>query len=67
MPMAGQKIDHTFQIRDYHLSFLKEMMEKYRIPNEAKALRVLLDYAVGEGDLELIFHRKNVRCYACHS
>jgi hypothetical protein len=65
--MAGVKVTKTYDLRDYHVEFLKSMMEKYKIPNEAKALRVLLDYAVGEGDLDQIFHRNNVRCYGCHS
>ena len=65
--MAGVKVKETFEVRDYHMEFLKNMKEKYKIPNEAKALRVLLDYAVGEGDLDKIFDRNNVRCYACHS
>jgi hypothetical protein len=41
------------------------MMQKYRIKDEGKALRVLLDYAVSDGDLDLIFDKKNMRCIAC--
>lgn len=65
--MAVQKVSQSFDLRDYHVEFLKNMKEKYKLPNEQKALRVLLDYAVGDGDLDKIFDRKNARCYACKS
>lgn len=63
--MAGNKESFTFEARDYQLSFLRDMMEKYGIKDEGKAMRVLLDYAVSDGDLDLIFSKKNMRCIAC--
>jgi hypothetical protein len=63
--MAGNKESFSFEARDYQLSFLRDMMQKYGIKNESKALRVLLDYAVSDGDLDLIFDKKNMRCIAC--
>jgi hypothetical protein len=63
--MAGNKLSFTFDARDYQLSFLRDMMEKYKIKDEGKALRVLLDYAVSDGDLDLIFDKKNMRCISC--
>jgi hypothetical protein len=63
--MAGNKEMFSFEARDYQLSFLRDMMQKYRIKDEGKALRVLLDYAVSDGDLDLIFDKKNMRCIAC--
>ena len=49
----------------YHINFFKDMAEKYGIVDEAKALRVLADYALQDGDLDQIFHKKNMRCIAC--
>ena len=64
--MAVEKVTHTFEVRDYHLKFLNNMMEQYKIQNQGKALRILLDYAVGDADLDTVFDRKNARCYGCH-
>ncbi|HEX9808545.1 MAG TPA: hypothetical protein VGC25_02955 [Alphaproteobacteria bacterium] len=63
--MSGTKVKIDYELRDYHLNFLRDMAEKYRIPDEGKALRVLLDYALVDGDLDLIFDKKNMRCVAC--
>lgn len=63
MPIPTQTV--SVQLRDYQISFLKEMMAKYKLPDEGKALRVLLDYAVSDADLDLVFDRKNMRCIAC--
>lgn len=63
--MAGKKIAQTFELRDYQVEFLREMMTKYKIKDEGKALRVLLDYAVQDGDLDQIFDKMNMRCIAC--
>ena len=63
--MAGIKESFTLDVRDYHLSFLRDMMQKYGIKDEGKAMRVLLDFAVSDGDLDLIFSKKNMRCIAC--
>lgn len=63
--MAGNKEKFTFDARDYQLSFLRDMMQQYGIKDEGKALRILLDYAVQDGDLDVIFSKKNMRCIAC--
>jgi hypothetical protein len=63
MPIPTQTVQ--VQLRDYQISFLEEMMAKYRIPDQGKALRVLLDYAVQDADLDLVFDKKNMRCIAC--
>ncbi len=43
--------------------FLKDMAEKYALPDEQKALRVLVTYAMEEGNSDEIF--KFVRCRHC--
>lgn len=63
MPIPTQTL--SVKLRDYHLEFLKDMMAKYKIPDQDKALRVLLDYAVQDADLDLVFDKKNMRCIAC--
>ncbi len=61
--MAGQKIDHEFNVYEDHIGFLEEMAEKYDLPDADKALRVVMDYVREEGDLEDIFTQ--VRCLHC--
>jgi hypothetical protein len=63
--MAGYKTEFSFEIRDYQLSFLKDMVAQFGLPDEAKALRVLLDYAVADADLDQVFAKKRMRCIAC--
>ena len=63
--MSGIKVKIDWNVRDYHINFFKDMAQKYGIVDEAKALRVLVDYALQDGDLDLIFDKKNMRCIAC--
>jgi len=61
--MAGEKIGRQFNINEDHLHFLEEMGEQYDLQDIDKVLRVLLDYAMEDGDREEIFAR--VRCLRC--
>lgn len=63
--MAGVKVKVEHELRDYHLSFIRDMMEKYKIPDEGKAIRILLDFALMDGDLDKIFDKRNMRCISC--
>ncbi len=46
-----------------HRKFLQEMAARYELEDEQKVLRVLVTYAMQEGDLDQIF--KYVRCRHC--
>ena len=46
-----------------HRKFLQEMAATYELENEQKVLRVLVTYAMQEGDLDQIF--RYVRCRHC--
>ncbi len=63
MPM--NKIDQTFEIEQEQLDWLGEIATNYGLADEAKALRVLLDFAIEDGDNELIFSDENMRCRFC--
>jgi hypothetical protein len=63
MPIPTQTVQ--LQLRDYQISFLEDMMQQYKIPDLGKAMRILLDYAVQDADLDQVFDRKNMRCIAC--
>ena len=44
---------------------LKHFADKYKLADESKALRVILDYVIKDGDEEEIFLKK--RCLRCGS
>lgn len=62
---AKNPIEINVEIEGYQLAYLKKMADEYNLPDEAKALRVLLDYAVQDGDNHFIYARENMRCRHC--
>ena len=63
--MASDKVTLSFEIEDEHNEWLGEIAKEYRFPDDSKSLRVLLDYAIKDGDKDQIFSRKNARCRFC--
>ena len=61
--MGGMKMDQAFAVNEDHLYWLKEMVSTFDLPDESKALRCLLDYAMHEGDADAIFGE--IRCKHC--
>lgn len=61
--MGGIKVEQTFELNDDHIAWLKEMTEKFSIADEAKALRIVLDYVMEEAAQETVF--EEVRCNHC--
>ncbi len=61
--MGGTKIDHSFELNSDQVDWLKAMAEKHSLPDENKALRVLLDYAKVQADEEQVF--TEFRCLHC--
>jgi len=59
------KTDQTFEIEQEQLDWLGEIAENYGLADEDKALRVLLDFAIQDGDSDLIFATENMRCRFC--
>ena len=53
--MAGDKVTLLLEIQSDPLTYLDEMMEKHDMPDRGKAIRALHDYAVQDGDPEVIF------------
>jgi hypothetical protein len=63
-PMTGRnKLRVTFDICGDSYQMLRDVAEKYQLPDASKALRCLLDYAATDGDWEAIFNQ--VRCRLC--
>ena len=63
--MPSNKIDQTFEIEQQQFDWLGKIAEDYGLTDEAKALRVLLDFALQDGDKDLIFSDENMRCRFC--
>ena len=61
--MGGIKVPEEFEVNEDHLTWLKAMAEKHGLPDSSKALRVVLDYAMQEGDEPTIF--EEIRCHHC--
>ena len=61
--MGGDKTKVELELNVLHLQLLDEMTRVYKLPGRDKALRCLLDYAMAEGDRDLIFGE--IRCLHC--
>jgi hypothetical protein len=62
--MAGlPKVRVVFEIYPDSLEMLKDVAQRYEMPDPSKALRCLLDYAATDGDWDEMF--KKVRCRRC--
>ena len=63
--MAGPNVEQAFQVKEDQVEWLKKMAEEYNLPDEHKALRVLIDYAMKHGDLERVFVK--IHCLRCNT
>ena len=63
--MASDKVEQTFEIESEQSEWLGEVAGEYGLADEDKALRVLLDFAMEDGDKDLIFATENMRCRFC--
>ena len=63
--MPSDKISQTVEIERAQRDWLGEVAKDYGLADESKALRVLLDFAIQDGDKDLIFSSENMRCRFC--
>ncbi len=63
--MPHEAIEQEFEVESVHLEWLDKIADEFNFMDESKALRVLLDYAIQDGDKELIFADSNMRCLHC--
>ena len=61
--MAGIKKEELFSIQEDMIGMLDYLADKYKLADRSKALRVILDYVVEDGDIEEIFTVQ--RCLRC--
>ena len=59
------KIELTLSLESDHLDWLSEIIQDYDLPDESKAIRILLDYAIEDADKDEVFSQDNMRCKHC--
>jgi hypothetical protein len=59
----SDKVTLPILLAEDHEAWLKEMVQKYAIDDPSKVVRILIDYAIQDGDLDEIFG--DVRCRHC--
>ena len=62
--MGGIKTEHTYELNEDAINWLKQMADKYDLPDADKALRIAIDYLMnGDVDEEEVF--EEIRCNHC--
>ena len=59
------KIELTLSLESDHLDWLSEIIQDYDLPDESKAIRILLDYAIEDADKDEVFSPDNMRLKLC--
>ena len=63
--MPKDKVTVTLELESDQVQWLNTIAEEHRLRDQSKAARVLLDYAMKDGDSVEIFSRENARCAHC--
>ena len=63
--MAHEKTDFAATIETDQAEWFAEQTAEFGLPDDSKALRILIDYAMEELDAKLIFASENARCRHC--
>ena len=63
--MEKDKSEVSVELESDHLVWLNQVVMDYGFPDESKAMRVLLDYAIQDVESDLIFSPENMRCRHC--
>jgi hypothetical protein len=59
------KIELKLSLESDQLDWLSGIIQDYDLPDESKAIRILLDYAIQDADKNEIFSADNMRCRHC--
>ena len=63
--MPKDKVSVTLELERDQAEWLNSIAEEHKLRDQSKAARVLLDYAMADGDAQLIFAGENGRCLHC--
>lgn len=63
--IVKDKNEVSVELESDQLAWLDQIVIDYDLPDESKALRVLIDYAIQDVDADLIFSPETMRCRHC--
>tara|TARA_B100000686_G_scaffold50867_1_gene54665 strand:+ start:2153 stop:2347 length:195 start_codon:yes stop_codon:yes gene_type:complete len=63
--MAHEKTDITVTVETDQADWLAQQAVEFGLPDDSKALRILIDFAIQEIDSGTIFSGENERCRHC--
>ncbi len=62
--MSNQKVDTLIELNSDTIHLIKDIVKKYKLKNQSKAFRVILDYiSENESEWDIIFKKR--RCKRC--
>ena len=63
--MAGPNVERMYLVKEDQVEWLQKRAAEFNLPDEHKAIRTLIDYAMKHGDMEQIF--KKIHCLRCNT
>ena len=63
--MAHEKTDITLTVEKDQAEWLAQHAVEFGLPDDSKAFRILVDFAIQEMDAKTIFSGENERCRHC--
>ncbi len=62
--MAGEKESYQINLNPNQMTFIRNAKEKYKIPDESKVMRIVMDYLMSNpGIHNTVF--SEIRCMRC--
>tara|TARA_Y100000590_G_scaffold454479_1_gene601374 strand:+ start:401 stop:592 length:192 start_codon:yes stop_codon:yes gene_type:complete len=63
--MPKDKIDVNLKIEREQLQWIDSIADEYKLKDQSKVIRVLIDFAIKDADTDLVFSKENSRCMYC--
>ena len=63
--MQKDKIDVNLKIEREQLQWIDSIADEYKLKDQSKVIRVLIDFAIKDADTDLVFSKENSRCMYC--
>lgn len=56
--------EYEIELKDFQNEYLSEMVKKYDLADNGKAVRILIDFAIEKADVEAEIFQEE-RCHSC--
>ena len=63
--MPKDKIDVNLKIEREEFQWIDSIADEYKLKDQSKVIRVLIDFAIKDADTDLVFSKENSRCMYC--